>query len=126
MEYFSFLPRSLQKNFRSTLQPLKKSATIIEYLRGTFYSLPVQLLFLHFRKYQVLLIFWIALMQISGFHKVQRVDIVDEKSSLIYFQTDHLHITNKDDAPMHIDGDPVESVHELEFKLVHDCFRLVQ
>ncbi|HYO21811.1 MAG TPA: YegS/Rv2252/BmrU family lipid kinase [Flavisolibacter sp.] len=67
-----------------------------------------------------------TLMQISGFHKVQRVDIVDEKSSLIYFQTDSLHITNKDDAPMHIDGDPVESVHQLEFRVKHDCFRLVQ
>src|SRR5579875_2008381 len=31
------------------------------YLRGILYSLPVQLLFLHFRKYQVLLVFWIIL-----------------------------------------------------------------
>ncbi|MBD0296410.1 MAG: patatin-like phospholipase family protein [Flavisolibacter sp.] len=31
------------------------------YLRGIFYSLPVQLLFLHFRKYQALLIFWFIL-----------------------------------------------------------------
>lgn len=67
-----------------------------------------------------------TLKQISGFNKVQRVDIVDERSGLIYFQTAGLHITNKDDAPMHIDGDPVESVHELEFSVVHDCFRLVQ
>lgn len=66
MEYFSFLPRSLQKNFRSTFQPLKKSATILEYLRGIFYSLPLQLLFLHFRKYQVLLIFWIVLFSTVG------------------------------------------------------------
>ena len=65
-------------------------------------------------------------MQISGFHKVQRVDIVDEKSSLIYFQTDSLHITNLDEAPMHIDGDPVETVRELDFKIKHDCFRLIQ
>lgn len=66
MEYFSFLPRYLQKNFRSTLQPLKKTATVIEYLQGTFYSLPVQLLFLHFRKYQVLLIFWAVLFSVVG------------------------------------------------------------
>ena len=66
MEYFSFLPRYLQKNFRSTLQPLKKSATVIEYARGVFYSLPLQLLFLHFRKYQVLLIFWIVLFSTVG------------------------------------------------------------
>ena len=31
------------------------------WLRGFLYSFPVQLLFLHFRKYQVLLIFWFVL-----------------------------------------------------------------
>src|SRR5690349_19357136 len=31
------------------------------YLRGIFYSLPIQLVFLHFRKYQVLLLFWLLL-----------------------------------------------------------------
>jgi hypothetical protein len=32
-----------------------------EWLRGFYYSLPIQLLFLHFRKYQVLLAFWFLL-----------------------------------------------------------------
>src|SRR4051794_7573369 len=36
------------------------------YLRGIFYSLPVQLLFLHLRKYQVLLLFWVFLFLIVG------------------------------------------------------------
>src|SRR5215204_5020955 len=31
------------------------------YLRGIFYSLPLQLVFLHFRKYQVMLVFWFIL-----------------------------------------------------------------
>ncbi len=31
------------------------------WLKGFFYSFPVQLLFLHFRKYQVLLLFWLIL-----------------------------------------------------------------
>src|SRR5678816_1994372 len=31
------------------------------WLRGFYYSLPIQLLFLHFRKYQVLLLFWFIL-----------------------------------------------------------------
>lgn len=34
------------------------------YIRGVYYSLPVQLLFLHFRKYQVLLLFWVFLFSI--------------------------------------------------------------
>ncbi len=33
----------------------------MNYLKGIFYSLPVQLLFLHFRKYQILLLFWALL-----------------------------------------------------------------
>jgi len=34
------------------------------YLRGFYYSFPIQLLFLHFRKYQVLLFFWLILFSI--------------------------------------------------------------
>src|SRR5215204_5578863 len=42
-----------------------------EYLHGIFYSLPLQLLFLHFRKYQVLILFWALLFSVvnSGFMK---------------------------------------------------------
>jgi len=36
------------------------------YLRGIFYSLPLQLLFLHFRKYQILLLFWLVLFAAVG------------------------------------------------------------
>jgi len=34
------------------------------WLRGFYYSLPVQLLFLHFRKYQALLVFWFILFSV--------------------------------------------------------------
>ncbi|HMG69151.1 MAG TPA: hypothetical protein VK588_15745, partial [Chitinophagaceae bacterium] len=34
------------------------------WLRGFYYSLPIQLLFLHFRKYQLLLLFWFILFSI--------------------------------------------------------------
>ena len=41
------------------------------YLKGIFYSLPVQLLFLHLRKYQLLVLFWLLLFLIAagGFMK---------------------------------------------------------
>ena len=67
-----------------------------------------------------------TLKQISGFNKVKSVDIIDENSSLIYFQTDALSISNVDGAPMHIDGDPVETVERLKVRVVKGCFRLVQ
>jgi YegS/Rv2252/BmrU family lipid kinase len=66
-----------------------------------------------------------TLKQISGFNKVQRVDIVDEKSSLIYFQTAKLSISNKGDAPLHIDGDPVETLQEMQFTIIKDAFLLI-
>ena len=34
------------------------------WLRGFYYSFPVQLLFLHFRKYQALLLFWFILFSV--------------------------------------------------------------
>ncbi|HZH64508.1 MAG TPA: YegS/Rv2252/BmrU family lipid kinase [Flavisolibacter sp.] len=67
-----------------------------------------------------------TLKQISGYNKVRSVDIIDETSSLIYFQTEALTVTNKDGAPMHIDGDPVETAEQLKVKVLHDAFRLVQ
>jgi YegS/Rv2252/BmrU family lipid kinase len=67
-----------------------------------------------------------TLKQISGYNKVKSVDIIDETSSLIYFQTEALTITNEDGAPMHIDGDPVETVEQMKVKVLHDCFRLIQ
>lgn len=46
------------------------------YLRGIFYSLPVQLIFLHFRKYQVLIVFWFILFSVvdGGFMKTFGAD----------------------------------------------------
>jgi hypothetical protein len=38
------------------------------WLRGFIYSFPIQLLFLHFRKYQVLLLFWFILFSTVGGH----------------------------------------------------------
>src|SRR5215475_7255405 len=34
------------------------------WLRGFYYSFPIQLVFLHFRKYQVLLLFWFVLFSV--------------------------------------------------------------
>lgn len=46
------------------------------WLRGFIYSFPIQLLFLHFRKYQVLLLFWFVLFSTinGGFMKTFGAD----------------------------------------------------
>lgn len=66
-----------------------------------------------------------AIRQIGGFNRVQSVNIINEKSSLIYFQTDQFSVVNQDDAPMHIDGDPVDSAKQLYVKILPGCFSLI-
>src|SRR6187549_1533191 len=55
---------------------MKTPASLGTYLRGIFYSLPVQLIFLHFRKYQILLAFWLMMFSVvdSGFMKSYGAD----------------------------------------------------
>jgi len=45
---------------------MKTPASFRDYVHGIFYSLPVQLLFLHLRKYQVLLLFWVIMFSVVG------------------------------------------------------------
>jgi diacylglycerol kinase family enzyme len=51
--------------------------------------------------------------------------MLNEESSVIYFQTDNLSIFNPKGAPMHIDGDPVESAENIDFKILKNYFRLI-
>ena len=45
---------------------------------------------------------------------------------IIYFQTDQINIINQSNAPLHIDGDPAETVTKLKIKVIKKCFRLLQ
>lgn len=44
---------------------------------------------------------------------------------IIYFQTTSITIRNKDHAPMHIDGDPVDAASSLKVEIRKKCFRLI-
>ena len=63
--------------------------------------------------------------QVGGYNKLQELDVVDEKAAVIYFQTDSIRITNPQSAPLHIDGDPVESAEVFNIRLLKHCFRLI-
>lgn len=45
---------------------------------------------------------------------------------IIYFQTSELVITNPNNAPLHIDGDPAETPEKLVITIKKKCFRLIQ
>lgn len=69
---------------------------------------------------------WQTLKQFAGWNKLQATSLVIENRGLIYFQTDQLNIINTSNAPLHIDGDPAETVTELKIAVKKKCFRLLQ
>ena len=66
-----------------------------------------------------------ALMQVGGFNKLKEFDVMNEKAAVLYFQTNELEIRNSKEAPMHIDGDPVETMKKLRIKMLAGCFRMI-
>jgi diacylglycerol kinase (ATP) len=50
----------------------------------------------------------------------------NKQGSIIYFQTSEMKITNHQLAPMHVDGEPKESMAALEIKIEKDSFNLLQ
>ncbi|MGN6400522.1 MAG: diacylglycerol/lipid kinase family protein [Flavisolibacter sp.] len=66
-----------------------------------------------------------AAKQVGGFNQLQSAEVLDKKSSVFYFQTDEIKISNLKAAPMHIDGDPVETSKTIKIKLLHQAFRLI-
>ena len=76
---------------------------------------------------------WHTLMQLAGWNKLLQKESFGETSSsrkakkgIVYFQTDQLNIINQSKAPLHIDGDPAETVRELKIRIKKKCFRLLQ
>jgi diacylglycerol kinase (ATP) len=66
-----------------------------------------------------------TLRQVFGLNKLQPVKNLNENKKLLYFQSDKLVIENPQNAPMHIDGDPVDSSPEIKIELISDCFKLI-
>ena len=66
-----------------------------------------------------------TLKQVSGFNHLQTIDVLNEKSALLYFQTDNIKIENPQMAPLHIDGDPAVSAAVIDVHLLPDCFGLI-
>ncbi len=69
---------------------------------------------------------WQTLKQLAGWNKLQPVSLIKENKGLIYFQTDKISIINPSHAPLHIDGEPAETVKEIKIEVKKKCFRLLQ
>lgn len=66
-----------------------------------------------------------VLKQIRGNNKLQKLVEDISQKNILYFQTPSIKIKNLMHAPLHIDGEPVETSDELEATIIKDCFRLI-
>ncbi len=66
------------------------------------------------------------LRQMRGNNQLQQLVEDMSNKSVIYFQTPALTIRNPKLAPLHIDGEPRDTVEELKIEIIRDAFLLIQ
>ena len=66
-----------------------------------------------------------TIMQVSGLNQLQKMESINKDTSVVYFQTKNIHIRNIGLAPLHIDGDPVESLKNIDINVQPKSFLLV-
>jgi YegS/Rv2252/BmrU family lipid kinase len=66
------------------------------------------------------------LKQLRGNNQLQQLVEDISKKNVLYFQTRSLKINNLKYAPLHIDGEPMETAKEVKFEIIKDCFELIQ
>lgn len=78
------------------------------------------------KKMNKLVLLFSIISQVTGINAKQ--DNIDSlaKKNIIYFQTPALTIINKDNAPLHIDGEPKDSSEKFEIRVVRNALRLIQ
>lgn len=67
-----------------------------------------------------------TLKQVQGRNPLQTGKIKTHKKGVVYFQAEKLVILNKDEAPLHIDGDPAETAAKFQIEIKKKCFKLIQ
>lgn len=66
-----------------------------------------------------------TLKQVTGFNQLKKTEEIDKHNSVVYFQTDKITIINPELAPLHIDGEPVESLEKIDIAIQPKSFQLV-
>ena len=64
--------------------------------------------------------------QVTGINALQQLDDHVDRRNVIYFQAKSLIIHNKNNAPLHIDGDPVPTSPSFNIRIKPKAFLLLQ
>jgi diacylglycerol kinase (ATP) len=66
-----------------------------------------------------------VLLQVLGINPLSNQHTLT-KNGVLYFQTHSLRIKNIDSAPLHIDGEPKETMSQMNIRVIPQCFKLIQ
>ena len=66
-----------------------------------------------------------TILQASGLNALQGKENINENKSVVYFQTNEITVSNYKEAPMHIDGEPVEAEQKIHITVQPSCFQLL-
>ncbi|MFL5741871.1 MAG: diacylglycerol/lipid kinase family protein [Flavisolibacter sp.] len=64
-------------------------------------------------------------LQVRGYTSLQSAGKLDVDAGVLYFQVEEIKIENPAKAPMHLDGDPVETASKINIRILKDYFRLI-
>ncbi len=63
--------------------------------------------------------------QVRGLNKLQQIDQIRLDASILYFRTKELSLINLNKAPLHIDGEPVDSAADIVITVKEKTFQLI-
>lgn len=66
-----------------------------------------------------------VLKQLRGNNKLKEEITQINSENILYFQAETLEISNPNHAPLHIDGEPMESIAHYKIHILKDCFKLL-
>ena len=78
------------------------------------------------KKMNKMLLPFSVLLQVAGNNRLMEAVEYFEEKNIIYVQTDKIIIRNPSHAPMHIDGEPMDTSAEFNIRIIPHCFKLLQ
>jgi diacylglycerol kinase family enzyme len=64
--------------------------------------------------------------QVLGGYRLQTKSSINEKKRIMYIQSDTITIQNLENAPLHIDGDPIETSSSIRMEIIPNAFNLIR
>lgn len=68
---------------------------------------------------------WTTVKQVSGFNKIQEASVMNQQANIMYFQAENIRINNPVLAPMHLDGEAIDTAPLFDIQVLKHAFKLI-